>query len=352
MWRSTAFMGALTGLLFLGVSGSGGGARAQGASSVGATAPDTTLTFAPPSPSGQSTARFTFTGSEGARFECSLDGADFSTCVSPVAYANLSKGPHVFQVRAMDGAGNVDATPASHDWLVLSPGPDTRIYSAPLPVSFWRVASFAFTAEYAGARFECSLNGEAFSSCTSPVTYADLPDNAYTFRVHAYDKRGIRDATPASYSWLVDLTTLRAPGITSPFLGATLDGPMPVFSGTARPGLTISVIVDLEEIGSTTVDAAGLWCVTSSQPLSAERLHVVTAHAHENGNTSLVSLAVSFKVKLAAEESVEQEEAGGCSAGPGDSSWLLASLGLLAGTRRRRRHAAHEGQGGDAPHLS
>ncbi|NOJ95223.1 MYXO-CTERM sorting domain-containing protein [Corallococcus sp. CA049B] len=34
------------------------------------------------------------------------------------------------------------------------------------------------------------------------------------------------------------------------------------------------------------------------------------------------------------------EEAGGCSAGPGDSSWLLASLGLLAGTSRRRRHRA------------
>ncbi|MBN8232181.1 MYXO-CTERM sorting domain-containing protein [Corallococcus macrosporus] len=29
----------------------------------------------------------------------------------------------------------------------------------------------------------------------------------------------------------------------------------------------------------------------------------------------------------------------GCSAGPGGSSWLLASLALLAVTSRRRRHA-------------
>ncbi|WP_375758957.1 hypothetical protein [Corallococcus exercitus] len=341
MWQGSRFVRALAVLLILGISGSGGAARAQGAP-VGLTAPDTTLSSAPSSPSGQSTARFTFTSAKGTRFECSLDGADFSPCVSPASYADLPKGPHAFQVRAIDGAGNVDATPASHDWLELSPGPDTRIHSAPLPVSFWRDATFKFTAEYRGARFECSLNDEPFRACTSPVTYTDLPDNAYTFRVHAYDPRGIWDAIPATYSWLVDLTTLRAPVITTPYLDAILDGPTPVFSGIARPGLTISVIVDKNRVGITTVDAAGYWAVTSELPLSGEGPHVVTAHAHELGNTSPVSLAMSFKVKLPPEQSVAQEEAVGCSAGPGSSSSLLASLALLASlsrgwTRQRAR---------------
>ncbi|WP_158621387.1 MYXO-CTERM sorting domain-containing protein [Corallococcus aberystwythensis] len=312
---------------------------------VGLTAPDTTLTSTPDNPSSPGRARFTFTSSEGARFECSLDGAAFSPCVSPALYADLAVGPHVFQVRAIDSAGTVDETPASHDWLVLPPGPDTRIYSTPLPVSFWRVATFKFAGEYAGARFECSLNDEAFHPCTSPVIYDNLPDNAYTFRVHAYDKRGLRDMTPASYSWLVDLTTVRAPVITTPFLGATLDGPTPVFSGTARPGLTISVFVDLKPAGSTTVNEAGIWSLTSELSLEREGPHVVTAHAFEGLGLGPGSLALSFNLKLPPEEPAELddlealEEAVGCSAGPGDATWLLAGLALLAGTFRRRRPA-------------
>ena len=65
-------------------------------------------------------ARFTFTSNEpGSRFQCSLDGARFRACASPKRYRNLRPGKHVFRVRAIDAAGNVDPTPLRRRFEVL-----------------------------------------------------------------------------------------------------------------------------------------------------------------------------------------------------------------------------------------
>jgi predicted extracellular nuclease len=84
--------------------------------------PDTTITSMPPSLVNSETATFAFVGSDSgsgvARFECALDGAAFTLCVSPVTYTALADGLHSFAVRAIDGAGNVDASPATFAWTV------------------------------------------------------------------------------------------------------------------------------------------------------------------------------------------------------------------------------------------
>ena len=82
------------------------------------TDPETTL--APSGPTGTTnitSASFAFSSEAGATFECSLDGAAFSTCSSPTGYT-VTNGSHTFSVRAKDGAGNVDATPAVRTWTV------------------------------------------------------------------------------------------------------------------------------------------------------------------------------------------------------------------------------------------
>jgi hypothetical protein len=66
----------------------------------------------------------TFTGSDEVGvvgFECRLDGASFSPCASPASYDELNAGVHLFEVRAADGAGNVDASPAGVAWKVITP---------------------------------------------------------------------------------------------------------------------------------------------------------------------------------------------------------------------------------------
>jgi trypsin len=63
-------------------------------------------------------AKFVFASNEsGTSFECSVDGAALSGCASPFK-VKTRKGKHLFQVRATDQAGNVDATPASRNWKV------------------------------------------------------------------------------------------------------------------------------------------------------------------------------------------------------------------------------------------
>jgi hypothetical protein len=66
----------------------------------------------------------TFTGTDNvgiASFQCGLDGKPFASCTSPITFNNLAFGTHTFRVRALDTAGNIDATPASFTWTVLTP---------------------------------------------------------------------------------------------------------------------------------------------------------------------------------------------------------------------------------------
>jgi hypothetical protein len=58
-------------------------------------------------------ATFRFSSSEpGSSFACKLDKRTYRACTSPRIYRRLKPGRHVFRVKARDGAGNVDATPA------------------------------------------------------------------------------------------------------------------------------------------------------------------------------------------------------------------------------------------------
>ena len=59
-------------------------------------------------------ASFRFSSSEvGSSFECKLDRKKFKPCQSPAKLKRLKRGKHLFLVRAIDAAGNVDASPAS-----------------------------------------------------------------------------------------------------------------------------------------------------------------------------------------------------------------------------------------------
>jgi probable HAF family extracellular repeat protein len=177
--------------------------------------PNTTITSKPPAFSNSTSAAFSFTGSDNLSakanltFQVSLDGSAFTAATSVKTYTGLSQGTHTFRVRAIDQAGNIDPTPASCTWIVDTTAPVTQITSEPGAVTSDTTAVFTFTgtdnlSAKKNLAFQVSLDGAAFSTATSPVTYVGLSLGSHTFQVRAIDQAGNVDATPATYTWTIN----------------------------------------------------------------------------------------------------------------------------------------------------
>ena len=192
-------------------------------------APDTTIDSGPTGPTSDPTPEFTFSSSEtGSTFECRVDSNPFSSCSSPHVTANLSDGPHTFQVRATDPAGNTDPTPASRSFSVDTVVPDTTIDSGPSGLTNDPTPTFGFSSDDNGATFECSVDGGAFTACTTPRTTSSLSDGPHTFEVRARDTAGNVDPTPASRSIVVDTNTPETTIDSGP--AGTIGDPTPTFT--------------------------------------------------------------------------------------------------------------------------
>src|SRR6476646_3023818 len=158
------------------------------------------------------------------QFECSLDGASFSICTSPVRFTsvNLPEGTHTFEIVAEDNIGNINSSPESFAWTIDSEPPTTKIDSATdghkSNVSNRGNTSsnsiiFSFSAVDSGGResngvgikkFECKIDNSDFASCTSPIQYTNLLDGSHRLNVLSEDNVGNISPAPASFDWTVD----------------------------------------------------------------------------------------------------------------------------------------------------
>ena len=170
-------------------------------------APQTQINSGPTGLTSNASPSFSFSSSEaGSAFECRLDAGAWGPCASPKAYTNLSDGPHVFEVRATDGAGNTDATPASRSFTLETVAPQTQIDSGPSGTIANASPTFTFSANEAGSTFQCRLDSGSWSSCASPKGYSGLTNGAHAFEVRAVDQAGNVDPTPASRAFTIDIS--------------------------------------------------------------------------------------------------------------------------------------------------
>ena len=148
-----------------------------------------------------------------------MDGATFEPCSSPHAAWVVDEGGHRFEVRGVSATTTTELEPivedpaAFYEWTaVLGPDvtrPDTEITSGPLASTPDILATFEFRGSDNRTppellSFECSLDGEPFSGCSSPEELSDLTRGEHELLVRAVDEADNVDTTPARYEWSVE----------------------------------------------------------------------------------------------------------------------------------------------------
>ena len=100
-------------------------------------------------------------------------------------------------MRALDAAGNVDASAAVRNFTVDLTPPDTNITGGPTGPTNDSTPTFNFNSPDATATFQCRVDAQPFAACTSAHTTAALGDGPHTFQVRAVDPAGNIDPTAA-----------------------------------------------------------------------------------------------------------------------------------------------------------
>jgi hypothetical protein len=140
-------------------------------------------------------------GEPGSSFECRVDGAAFAACSAPFSTPPLPDGGHVFEVRAVDPAGNADQTAAARAFTIDATPPDTTIASGPAGRTTVLQPAFGFASSETGSTFECSVDAGAFAPCGSPFTVRPRARGPHVFEARAKDLAGNVDPSPARRSF-------------------------------------------------------------------------------------------------------------------------------------------------------
>jgi probable HAF family extracellular repeat protein len=235
------------------------------------TPPDTLIASSPPTVTNLTTATFSFTSTEeNSTFACKLDAGSFAACGSPQIYGNLPAGSHTFQVRATDGAGNTDPTPASFTWTIDTTPPSTNITGGPTGTINVGNADFSWSGTdditasanllYAYRLDPIEQNFSAFGPATAKP-YTDLANGPYIFLVKAKDQAG-NEGVSASRSFTVavnnppniptGLGQFKSNGTTPIAVGDTIDETTVVFKATVSDpdGNNVKLQVEVKPIGT------------------------------------------------------------------------------------------------------
>jgi hypothetical protein len=277
-------------------------------------APDTGFTSGPP-PFGYSTSRdvtFGFASSPaGSTFECSLDGAPFTACTSPLTLSNLSDGKHAFAVRARDAADDVDPSPATREFTVDATAPSAFALVSPPDGGRTSVQTVQLVWEHASdavsdmRAYRVVVDGanaaDVASELCSPTRCSltvHLGGGEHTWQVTAFDRAGnSRNSSVGSFR--VDTAAPAVPQLQSPLPGSTL--------GTATPVLSWNETTDDDAIDGYRVLIDGSVATTTgpdqrsfTTPALGEGRHSWVVEAVDRAGNASASVARTFVVDLTA----------------------------------------------------
>ncbi len=180
-----------------------------------------------------------------------------------------------------------------HIPLLRQGGPELAptITSSPGAATLETSASFAFAKNSNEAQevngFECSLDGAAFESCSSPKSYSGLSVGAHGFSVRAANSDGVGPA--ATYSWQVNganTSTVRSLG------------PLKVTPGkkAVKRSRSATFTAKVSSVGNATADGIRV-CVAAPSKLVSIKKSCRTIGSLASGDTGTASFKVTVKKK-------------------------------------------------------
>jgi hypothetical protein len=143
-----------------------------------------------------------FVSETAAGFECQVDGGAWSPCASPLSTPAGSK----MAVRARDGAGNADPTPAA---AVVAPQAGATSFDS-------ASASFVVAGQRSGTDLQCRLNGGDWATCPESLTFTGLAYGPNALSVRDQGLPGV--AAAASVTWTAPLPAPSLIGARFPLL--------------------------------------------------------------------------------------------------------------------------------------
>jgi|GEM_PF-510213 len=267
---------------------------------VDTTPPDTFIPVHPTDPAQTGDAAFAFASDElGVTYLCALDPestppSEWEPCDPTLLLTGLTDGMHTIHVAAVDGAGNVDPTPATYTWLVDTIAPDTEITEGPPArtgpddgASF----SYASPDEPELTTFECRLDGGAWEPCdggATSVSAEGLEVGGHVLAVRACDPvSGLCDPTPAVWSW--EVTTSSCPlDFTAPELQCADAQVVECVDGGGS--------LDLTGLAATATDACGVgdvsWQAPAPFPLGTTPVVFVAEDGNGNRGSCVTEVTV------------------------------------------------------------
>lgn len=105
-----------------------------------------------------------------------------------------------FNFTLMQSNNGVYSSAANLQWIKDSVAPLVTLSSTPANPHISQVINFAFSANEASIVYECKLDLESYSTCSSPKTYTGIANSSHTFYVRAKDSAQ-NISNEVSYTW-------------------------------------------------------------------------------------------------------------------------------------------------------
>ncbi|EPX56913.1 Large repetitive protein [Cystobacter fuscus DSM 2262] len=229
------------------------------------------------------------TAEPGSTVTVIVDGSPLPQTVTADANGNwsltptspLDQGTHTVRATARDAAGNVSTNSNTNTFAV-----DTTPPAAPVATPIYSGTAepgSTVTVIVDGSPLPQTVTADANGNWSlTPTT--PLDQGPHTVTATATDTAGNVSTSSNTNTFTVD-TTPPAVEVKTPAEGTTIKDNTPLYSGTAEPGSTVTVIVDGSPVGTITVDGSGTWSITPTTGLS-NGPHTVTATATDTAGNS------------------------------------------------------------------